>query len=98
MAKARKNHPEDIKAKVRKKVGSLAELARQRKVSTSVIRAALIRPQPTGNRIIAECLGCEMHEIWPEWYDAAGNRIPSPTVRKTSSRRGSAHCLKDRAA
>lgn len=98
MAKARKHHPEDIKAEVRKKVGSLAELARRHGVSTSVIRAALIRPQPTGNRYIAACLGRELHELWPEWYDADGNRIPSITGRKSSRSVRGGHCLKRRAA
>lgn len=94
---ARKNHPEDIKAKVRKKVGSLAKLARQNDVSTSVIRAALIRPQPTGNRIIASCLGQELHDLWPEWYDAAGFRI-SKSSQKANRPPRVAECLKGRAA
>jgi len=70
-------HPEDVKAEVRKRMGSLAELARQKKVSDSVIRAALIRPQPTGNKIIAECLSVPINKIWPEWYGIDGKRIPS---------------------
>jgi len=74
-------HPEDVKAEVRKKVGSLAELARQHKVSDSVVRAALIRPQPTGNRIIAECLDIPLNQIWPEWYSSDGKRLP-PKVTK----------------
>ncbi|MBI1262982.1 MAG: transcriptional regulator [Rhizobiales bacterium] len=97
MQKLRKSHPEDIKAAVRKKVGSLAELARQEGVSTSVIRSALIRPQPTGNRIIAKCLDRSLHDIWPEWYDAEGKRLYR-TRRKISSRAHGGHCLKGRAA
>jgi len=93
-----KYHPEDIKAEVRKKFGSMAELGRQNGVSTSVIRAALIRPQPTGNRLIAECLGKTLHEIWPGWYDADGNRIPFQTGRKPIRVRREGHCLKRRAA
>lgn len=74
---AQNTHPEDVKAAVRKKIGSLAALARQHGVSDSVVRAALIRPQPTGNRIIADCLGRSLHQIWPQWYRADGSRIPS---------------------
>ncbi|WP_417783338.1 helix-turn-helix domain-containing protein [Terasakiella pusilla] len=70
-------HPEDVKAAVRKKFGSLAALARQNGVSDSVVRAALIRPQPTGNRIIAKCLELSVHQLWPEWYGSDGQRIPS---------------------
>ncbi|SCA57189.1 conserved hypothetical protein [Candidatus Terasakiella magnetica] len=68
-------HPEDVKAEVRKKVGSMAALARQHGVSDSVVRAALIRPQPTGNAIIAECLDVPLHAIWPEWYGEDDKRI-----------------------
>ncbi|WP_188665651.1 MULTISPECIES: helix-turn-helix domain-containing protein [Terasakiella] len=69
-------HPEDVKAAVRKKVGSMASLARCHGVSDSVVRAALIRPQPTGNKIIADCLGVPLHSLWPEWYSEDGRRIP----------------------
>ncbi|NVJ92696.1 MAG: helix-turn-helix domain-containing protein [Methylocystaceae bacterium] len=68
-------HPEDVKAAVRKKFGSLAELARQYGASDSVVRAALIRPQPTGNKLIADCLGCSLHHLWPEWYNEDDQRI-----------------------
>ena len=74
---AENTHPEDVKAAVRKKIGSLAALARAHGVSDSVVRAALIRPQPTGNRIIADCLGLSLHELWPRWYNANGERISS---------------------
>ncbi|WP_411576870.1 helix-turn-helix domain-containing protein [Terasakiella sp. A23] len=74
---AHNTHPEDVKAAVRKKFGSLAALARQHGVSDSVVRAALIRPQPTGNRLIADCLGLPLHELWPEWYRDDGSRISS---------------------
>lgn len=70
-------HPEDVKAEVRKRAGSLAALAREYNVSDSVVRAALIRPQPSGNRVIAQCLELPMHNIWPEWYDKNERRILS---------------------
>lgn len=66
-------HPEDIKAEIRKRCGSLAELARKHGVSQSVVQTALRRPQPTGNRIVAAALGRSVHEIWPQWFDEAGN-------------------------
>jgi len=66
-------HPEDIKAAVRKAFGSLAELARQHDVSESVVQTAVSRLQPTGNRIIAAALGYKVHEIWPHLFDEAGN-------------------------
>lgn len=69
-------HPEDVKAAVRKKVGSLAALARLHNISDSVVRAALIRPQPTGNKVIAQCLEVSVHELWPQWYNEDGTRLP----------------------
>lgn len=78
--RTRNAHPEDVKAAVRKKVGSLAALARANGVSDSVVRAALIRPQPTGNRIIAECLGQSLHSLWPEWYGADDSRVPPKSM------------------
>ena len=70
-------NPEDIKAAVRKTGISLAELARQNGLDESTTRAALRRPQPSGNAAIAERLGKSLHEIWPEWFDETGNRISS---------------------
>lgn len=75
MAKAPTNwHAEDVKARVRKGYGTLEALADKRGVAGAVLRACLRRPVPRGNRIIAAALGKEVHEIWPDWYDADGNR------------------------
>ena len=68
--KARNADPNDLMAEIRKRIGSMSELARRHGVSTSTIRCATRRPQPTGNRIIAEFLGTSVHELWPEWFDA----------------------------
>jgi len=89
MAGRRRNaHPEDIKAAVRKKAGTMIELANRHGVSHSLIHAAIIRPQPSGNRIIADFLGKSVHELWPEWFDEDGNRrlsTPKPSRRRTTS-------------
>ncbi len=61
----------------------MAALARQNGVSDSVVRAALIRPQPTGNTIIAKCLGVPLHNIWPEWYAEDGKRLPPKSSDKS---------------
>lgn len=76
-------HPEDIKAAVRKDYGSLANLARLSGVSESVVQTAVSRPQPTGNRIIATALGLSVHEIWPQWFDVAGNIVADTGKRKS---------------
>lgn len=74
----RNRHPEDIKADVRKTGVTLAELARQHGLDESTTRAALRRPQPSGNRAIASHLNKRVHDLWPEWFDADGNRVSIP--------------------
>lgn len=89
-------HPQDVMAAIRKRVGSMADLARAHGVSDSVVQAAIHRPQPSGNRIIAEALGTTVHALWPEWFDADGNRrLSSP---KPSARRSASQCQKREAA
>lgn len=87
MPKAKTNeHPEDIKAAVRKTGISLAELARQHGLDDSTTRAALRRPQPSGNQAIADHLKKPLHEIWPEWFDEQGNRITDTRKDSRSAR------------
>ena len=90
-------HPGDVKAKVRKKCGSLAELARRNDLSPSTIRKALYRPQPSGNKAIAKLLGKTPHKLWPKWFDEEGNRIPS-AEQKDSSADQAGHGQKSEAA
>lgn len=68
-------HPEDIKAAVRKTGVSLAELARRHGMAPSTGARALYLPCPTMNRAIADHLGVSVHELWPEWFDADGERL-----------------------
>lgn len=95
---AKNMHPEDIKAAVRKTGITLTELAIINGLSESLARAALRRPQPSGNRVIAAYLGRPLNSLWPEWFDADGNRLPSKTVRKHSRPATAGHCQKRRAA
>lgn len=89
------NDPEDIKAAVRKTGISLAELARRNGLDESTTRAALRRPQPSGNRAIAARLGEPLNEIWPEWFDETGNRISN---REDTRPRRARASQKDKAA
>lgn len=72
---ATNKHPEDVKALVRKTGVSLAELARRHGLAAVSGRRCLYEPVPSANRAIAEHLGKTVHEIWPEWFDAKGERI-----------------------
>ena len=56
------------------------------------------RPQPRGERVIADLLQVSAHVIWPSRYDAKGNRLkPQPVASYTPApvRR---QCQKSKAA
>ena len=72
----RKNmHPEDIKCAIRKTGITVSSLGPLNGLADSSIRQALIRPNPSANRVIADYLGKSPHEIWPEWFAPDGTRL-----------------------
>lgn len=84
--------PEMIKAKICIAVGSLTKLAELNGLHKSTISAALKRPQNKGNHAIADCLNTTVHALWPQWFDASGNRIltqkqPSSLLAKHTSQK-----------
>ncbi len=80
----------DIIAAVRKRGSSLAGIARGIGLSRKSLSWALIRPHDRANRAIAAFLKVPPHELWPEWFDASGQRIaarrPSPAARSSTTR------------
>lgn len=75
--KARGWHPEEIKAAIRMRGSSMAELSRQHGYGISAVRQVLRRPWPAIERIVADYLGVEPQEIWPDRYgeDGLPNRL-----------------------
>lgn len=62
-------HPEDIKAMIRKRGGTMAALAREAGVSKQNISAALVmRSSERVERLIADFLGVGPHTLWPSRY------------------------------
>jgi len=99
MAQVRRNaHPEDVKARVRKTGITLTALGLKAGVPGVTIRACLRAPIPKGNRAVAAYLGCQLHELWPEWYAADGSRRLSKTAGKSSGASGSRHRQNQEAA
>lgn len=95
---ARSNlHPEDIKAALRKRYGSLIKAADAQGISVALIQKALYFPRPGGNTAIAKALGLSLNDIWPEWFDDRGRRLYLKNQQNTS-RRAANHCQKRRAA
>ncbi len=80
-------HPEDIKAMIRKKYGSLALVADAHGLSHSTVQCAVYRPVPAGNYAIAQALGMSVHELWPEWFHANGKRILSTRTGQANKNR-----------
>ena len=71
-------HKEDIKSLIRKRGKTLSQLARENGLSEYAISAALCVPFPAAERVISKFIQKDLHEIWPDRYDAKGNRILSP--------------------
>lgn len=73
-APTRNQHPEDVKAAVRKRGKTLTQLALEAGLSASACRTALLEPVPAGNRAIATFLDTPVQQLWPEWFDQNGCR------------------------
>lgn len=85
-------HPEDIKAALRKRHGTLTRLCRQWGLSSNVISIALHRDSLlwTVERRIADALEVPPHTLWPDRWHPDGTPVP-PAERKASRNRPVAH-------
>lgn len=69
-------HAEDIKAAIAKRGKTLTALALENGLCESAVRKALRqRHSPSGERVVAEFLGVQPRILWPDRYDAHGNRL-----------------------
>lgn len=59
-------HRADVVAALHKKGWSVASLARRHKLSPSTLRSALDKSYPKAEKLIAQALGLEPEDIWPE--------------------------------
>jgi len=72
-------HPEDIKAAVRKRGITLADVARGARLGEAALRLALTLPRSEAEKAIAAALDVHPMEIWPSRYHADGaRRRPQP--------------------
>ncbi len=72
-----------IKAEIHRRGMTLTRLAEQAGAEPSVCRAALIRPNRRGERIISDFLGIPRRILWPSRF-----RQDSGTSRRRWQRRG----------
>ncbi len=62
-------HRADILAAIKKKGGTLAQLSRSHGLHARTLYNALERHWPKGEQIIADYIGEEVRNIWPERYN-----------------------------
>ena len=68
-------HPADIVAAVRKRGQTLTGISTDLGLTSSAGSRALLFPHARVNRAIADVIGKPIHEIWPQWFGADGERI-----------------------
>ncbi|MXV43938.1 transcriptional regulator [Saccharibacter sp. 17.LH.SD] len=81
-------HPEDIRAILRKRYGSMAALGRLWGVSRTAIPNTINQPGysvPMEGRLAHE-LGSPAHEIWPDRYHRDGTPVSFRTDRAIAAR------------
>ncbi len=93
-------HPEDIKAALRKRYGSLRAICRTWGSNRAAISNALRDPAhsvPTEMRI-ALALGVRPQELWPDRWGADGKALPRPSRYQARPKRRAGNSQKTRAA
>jgi|WetSurMetagenome_2_1015567.scaffolds.fasta_scaffold153108_2 Ner family transcriptional regulator len=68
-------HTEEIKAAIRIRAGTMANLARSWGYKSVAIRMCLFKPYPKLEKKIAEYLGVKPEQLWPSRYDSKGNSL-----------------------
>ncbi len=81
-------HPEDIRAAIRKRFGSMAALGRHFGVSKTAVPNTINQPgySVKMERRLAEILGRPAHEIWPSRYHHDGSPISFRAERHVAAR------------
>lgn len=82
-------HPENIKAELRKKFGSMARFAAANSISLQSVSGALASPIGSSRveQMIADGLQVQAHELWPDRWTSEGQKIDRSAVRRKISKR-----------
>lgn len=83
-------HPEEIKARVRMNGTTLAEISRRGGLNQEACSWALKHPWPRAERLIADAIGCEPCELWPDRYDRHGRPLRGAAVPSARRTKGAA--------
>tara|TARA_R110002020_G_scaffold10801_19_gene41062 strand:+ start:4598 stop:4912 length:315 start_codon:yes stop_codon:yes gene_type:complete len=90
MSALKNTHPADVVAELRKRGTSLSLVAERLTMHPSTVSHALRRCIPSANREIAKLLDTTTHRLWPEWFDAKGQRHAlhsAPSSHKAGARK-----------
>lgn len=68
-------HWEDVKAAIRKRGITLADLSQQVGLGRSSVRHIKFQSFPRAQEAVAALLGVPAHHIWPSRYDEHGNPL-----------------------
>ncbi len=67
-------HSEDIKAALRKRGWTLADIAKELGIGPSAVSHALTRQRSRRvEKTIADKIGLSLHEVWPQRYKGGSN-------------------------
>jgi Ner family transcriptional regulator len=72
-----------IKAEIHRRGATLTQLALDHGLYRSACRGTFLKPCPKADRVISTFLCIPLHELWPDRYDSAGNRLRAK--RKSNS-------------
>lgn len=78
-----------IRAEIQRRGTTLPALAEKYGVPASSLRVTLARERPVvaADLVISDFLNVPLHELWPDRYDAKGNRLVRVGTLKTLRRR-----------
>lgn len=73
-----------IRAEIHRRGSTLTKIAKNYGLSDAACRKALVTPFPAGERAIAKYLRLPIEVVFPDRYDEAGRRRPSPRAKTFS--------------
>jgi Ner family transcriptional regulator len=69
----------DIRRALANQGENLTSIALKHGMCESICRSALIKPSPTGERLILKYTGFSAHDVWPDRYTKSGVRRSART-------------------
>lgn len=84
----------EIMAIVWERGSSFRKISVANKLSPNAISASFSLLIPRAHRALSDFVGIPVQVIWPQWYDAQGNRLSLRSTSKHSAKRPQRHSKK----